>query len=63
VPAKFAPSARITVRGEVKKSHKFQHHYMKGQSVDTLVKYIADGQKPKLKQKCRNELVRRGINF
>ncbi len=35
----------------------------KGASPKELIDYINKGQKPKVKQKCRNELTRRGVEI
>ena len=36
---------------------------MKNTSTEELIDYINKGQKPKIKQKCRNELTRRGVKL
>ena len=39
-------------------------HYIKQTSLEELMKYINnDSGKPKVKQKCRNEVVRRGYKL
>lgn len=40
-----------------------QNFYIKNISKDELFDYINNGQKPKIKQKCMNELARRGIDI
>ena len=62
MPTKFKPSAVTKDRATGKL--KTEHYYMKCQSQDTLFdKLNKDSTKPKLKQKIRNELVRRGIKI
>ena len=39
------------------------HHYIKNTPKEELIKYINNGQKNKIKQKCSNELVRRGVKI
>ena len=60
-PIKFQASGKEIDR--VTKKVSMVHHYIKNTPKDELIKYINDGQKPKIKQKCRNELVRRGIEI
>ena len=60
MPVKFKPSQTTFVKGKVKVT---THNYIKQQSKEELVKYINEGQKNKVKQKCRNELVRRGVGI
>ena len=71
MPAKFKPSdrvyaknargARMSTQPRVKK---WQHHYLKNQSVQTLLDAINSSRtKPKHRAKYRNELVRRGIKL
>ena len=71
MPAKFKPSdrvyaknargARMSTQPKVKK---WQHHYLKCQSVETLLEAINSSRtKPKHRAKYRNELVRRGIKL
>ena len=62
MPTKFKPSAVTKDRATGKL--KTEHYYMKSQSQDTLFDELnKDSTKPKLKQKIRNELVRRGIKI
>jgi len=61
MPVKFQKSAKTVKRGP--KIVTVEHHYIKNQSKEDLIKYINEGQKPKIKQKCRNELDRRGIKL
>jgi len=69
MPAKFKPSEReypkdargrrMNTQNPVKK---WKHHYLKAQSVDTLLEAINSSRtKPKHRTKYRNELARRGI--
>tara|TARA_A100001011_G_scaffold105648_1_gene111894 strand:- start:69 stop:368 length:300 start_codon:yes stop_codon:yes gene_type:complete len=69
MPAKFKPSERdypkdargrrMSTQVQVKK---WKHHYLKNQSVQTLLDAInSDRTKPKHRTKYRNELSRRGI--
>ena len=69
MPAKFKPSdrdypkdargRRMSTQVQVKK---WKHHYLKNQSVQTLLDAInSDRTKPKHRTKYRNELSRRGI--
>ena len=64
MPIKFEPdSYRYEGRGAGRKVILVKN-YMKGQSKDALFKYINNPSgKPKIKQKCINELVRRGIKI
>ena len=61
MPIKFKPTQKTLVRGT--KSLKVEHFYIKNTPKQELIDYINNGQKPKIKQKCMNELVRRGINI
>jgi len=69
MPAKFKPSEReypkdargrrMNTQNPVKK---WKHHYLKAQSVETLLEAINSSRtKPKHRTKYRNELARRGI--
>ena len=69
MPAKFKPrdrdypkdarGRRMSTQVQVKK---WKHHYLKNQSVQTLLDAInSDRTKPKHRTKYRNELSRRGI--
>jgi len=60
MPIKFKPSHKSFVKGQ---GTKVEHFYIKNTSKEELVEYINNGQKPKIKQKCRNELDRRGIKL
>tara|TARA_R110000824_G_scaffold295274_1_gene483594 strand:+ start:203 stop:523 length:321 start_codon:yes stop_codon:yes gene_type:complete len=71
MPAKFKPSDRAMTRNSFGrmsiasgKTKPMVHHYLKCQSIKTLIDAInSDRTKPKHKQKCRNEVVRRGIKL
>jgi hypothetical protein len=60
MPIKFKPSQTTFVKGKGKVT---THSYIKQISKEELIKYVNDGQKNKVKQKCMNELVRRGIKI
>ena len=60
MPQKFSPSQTTFVKGKGKIT---THSYIKQISKEELIKYINDGQKNKVKQKARNELVRRGVKI
>ena len=61
MPIKFRPTSRIHMRsGEMK----VEHHYIKPMSLDSLFEELnKDSTKPKVKQKLRNEIVRRGVKI
>tara|TARA_R100000742_G_C4248928_1_gene67466 strand:+ start:369 stop:608 length:240 start_codon:yes stop_codon:yes gene_type:complete len=72
MPAKFKPSERdypkdhygrrVSQNGNPVK--KYKHHYLKCQSVDTLLNAINSSRtKPKHRQKFVNELTRRGVKL
>ena len=61
MPAKFKATQKTLVRGTNKLIT--THYYLKQTPVEELVKYINEGQKPKIKLKCRNELDRRGVKL
>lgn len=60
MPIKFKPSQTVHLKGGGKKT---THSYMKQVPKEELVKYINEGQQRKIKQKCRNELVRRNVEI
>ena len=60
MPIKFKPSQTTFVKGKGKVT---THSYIKNTPKEELIKYLNDGQKPKIKQKCSNELARRGIEI
>jgi len=60
MPVKFQPSTQVRDRATGKVST--VHSYMKSTPTKELQKYLeASNAKPKIKQKVRNELVRRGV--
>jgi len=61
MPIKFKPTQKTLVRGT--KNVVTKHFYIKNTPKEELIDYINNGQKPKIKQKCRNELTRRGIKL
>ena len=61
MPIKFKPTQKTLVRGT--KNVVTQHFYIKNTPKEELIDYINNGQKPKIKQKCRNELDRRGVKL
>ena len=60
MPVKFKPSQTLLVKGKGKQT---THNYIKTTPKEELIDYINNGQKPKIKQKCRNELTRRGVKI
>ena len=60
MPVKFKPSQTTYVKGKGKVTN---HYFIKNTPKEELFDYINKGQKPKIKQKCRNELQRRGIKI
>jgi len=60
MPVKFKPSQTTMVKGQGKVTQNF---YIKNTSKEELIDYLNKGQKPKIKQKCLNELTRRGIEI
>ena len=64
MPAKFKPSAKKYIRGVPAVKLPMEHFYLKQTPKEELFKYINNPSgKPKIKIKCRNELVRRGIKI
>lgn len=62
MPAKFKPSQVIVNRGTNTK--KVEHFYLKNTPKQELIDYLNNNNgKPKIKQKCRNELQRRGVKI
>ena len=62
MPTKFKRDEKVRVRG----SSKVQtlKHFIRQTPLVELLKYINnDSGKPKVKQKCRNEIVRRGYKI
>ena len=62
MPIKFKSDERVYNRATKKTTvHK---HFIKQTPLEELMKYINnDNGKPKIKQKCRNEVVRRGYKI
>ena len=61
---KFKPSERVYKRGVPTKQLPWRHFYIKNTPKQEVIDYInSDRGKPKIKQKCRNELTRRGIKL
>jgi len=61
MPTKFKPSHKSFVKGQ---GTKVEHFYIKNTSQEELIEYINNSNsKPKVKQKCRNELARRGVRL
>jgi len=66
MPAKFKPSARKYVRGVPASKLPMEHFYLKQTPKAELFEYInskGSNMKPKVRQKCLNELIRRGITI
>ena len=62
MPTKLKQSSQTYNRATGKTTT--EHYYMKNQSVETLFEELNKGNtKPKIKQKIRNEIVRRGIKI
>ena len=58
MPIKFGKTTKQVDRQTKKVS--IVHEYMKSQSIDTLIEtYNKEGTRPKLRQKVKNEIVRR----
>ena len=62
MPMKFKPSQKVYKRGVPTSQLPVQHFYMKQTPKKELFDYInSNNAKPKIRQKCLNELTRRGI--
>tara|TARA_B100002019_G_C21005392_1_gene467354 strand:+ start:478 stop:690 length:213 start_codon:yes stop_codon:yes gene_type:complete len=62
MPIKFKPTQKTLVRGT--KTVVTQHFYIKNIPTAELFEYLNNSNgKPKIKQKCRNEITRRGIKI
>lgn len=62
MPVKFKPS-QLHVDRATKKT-RIEHFYIKTTPKKELIDYLNNSNgKPKIKQKCRNELQRRGIKI
>ena len=64
MPAKFKPSEKIYKRGVPARNLPTRHFYLKNTPKEELFSEInKHNVKPKQRQKCLNELVRRGIKI
>ena len=64
MPVKLKPSQKKFVRGGNPKNAPIENFYVKNTSKEELFKMLNQSNtKPKVKQKIRNELVRRGIKI
>ena len=64
MPAKFKKSHKEYKRGVSASKQPMKHYYLKNTAKQELIDYLnANNAKPKIKQKCLNELTRRGINI
>lgn len=66
MPTKFKPSAKKYIRGVPAGKLPMEHFYIKQTPKEELFEYInskGSNMKPKVRQKCINELVRRGIKI
>ena len=64
MPAKFKPSQKVYKRGVPAANLPVQHFYLKNTPKEELFAEINKSSvKPKQRQKCLNELVRRGIKI
>ncbi len=62
MPIKFKPSSSTYNRATGKTT--IEHHYIKGVSKEELFEALNNhNTKPKVKQKVRNELTRRGVRI
>jgi hypothetical protein len=61
MPTKFKSSQATYNKATGK--NLYSHSYIKQTPKEELIEYLNNGQKPKIKQKCSNELVRRGIEI
>ena len=61
MPVKFKPSQKAFIKGQ---GTKIEHFYIKNTPKSELFEYLNNNNgKPKIKQKVRNELTRRGIKI
>ena len=64
MPIKFKPSHKEYKRGVSASAQKMKHYYMKTTPKQELIDYInSSNAKPKIRQKCLNELTRRGVKL
>ncbi len=63
MPAKFKKSHKEYKRGVPAAKQQMKHYYLKSTPKQELFDYInSSNAKPKIRQKCLNELTRRGVN-
>ena len=61
MPVKFRPTTKVRKRGGGVET---VHYYMHAMPTKELLDYLdSASSKPKVKQKVRNELTRRGVSF
>jgi hypothetical protein len=64
MPIKFKPSEKVYRKGVPAAKLPTKHYYIKQVTKEELFKTVNETRtKPKLKQKCLNELVRRNIKI
>ena len=64
MPMKFKKSHREYKRGVPTGQQSVKHYYIKNTPKQELIDYInSSNAKPKIVQKCRNELTRRGVKL
>tara|TARA_Y100001937_G_C7085786_1_gene315277 strand:+ start:721 stop:945 length:225 start_codon:yes stop_codon:yes gene_type:complete len=64
MPVKFKKSHKEYKRGVSASNQKMKHYYMKTTPKQELIDYInSNNAKPKIRQKCLNELTRRGVKL
>ena len=62
MPIKFSPSKKQYIKNK-RNNFNYTHDYIKSKSKEELINYINEGNKPKVKRKCRVELDRRGVKL
>ena len=62
MPVKFSKSAKKFEKGS-RTNWTWEHDYIKNRSKEDLIKELNEGNKPKLKRKCKIELDRRGVKL
>jgi hypothetical protein len=62
MPIKFSPSQKQYIKNK-RNNFNYTHDYIKSKSKEELINYINEGNKPKVKRKCRVELDRRGVKL
>ena len=58
---KFSQSSKKFEKGS--KNYTWEHDYIKNKSKEELIKYVNEGNKPKVRRKVLVELDRRGIKL